>query len=514
MEIVEKLRLDAEYLQKQEYEKISGECLNLPNRRTRTAKDLALALFPALPKTEAYIRYAYLVRDLKRHQVRLVQNLPAITPASCDSRFPLYKQARYDLTTYQELLKAPSQDPVLRPQAMPVQVSPLLELQDFFHVLDTGKAPEKKWADKNGEYEKFLRGAYYVDGRIDLCKQVVGDSGIQHLMNAIRRNPHIKHFLLGNNIIGETGGQCIGEWLQSEPHRIETWYLAGNDLNPAGIAPIAKALATDSACHSLWLKRNPLYPEGVAHIAKMLETNTTLRILDLNNVACFDKGLQYLAEALTKNRGLETLYLDANGISKTGISALAEYFRRRQQQPGLRNLFLGMNPIRDEGVAVLMPALRTYSFLERLTLNAGRIQLAGLVEIVEALETHPSLLYLDLGCYKATPDMGELPNCFGGGGGALLARLLKHNRTLRALDVSMCFLQDSDFQAIREVMPAQTTLCYFVAHRYGQKPSSVIHEIESYCAKNRAAQGWPASNRFFKHSTHVRWIDSIYRNRT
>ena len=79
---------------------------------------------------------------------------------------------------------------------MPVEVAPLDELTPFFTYLKQGKAAAE-------ECVEFVRGAYYNDGRIDMCKQVVGSDWISELVDSVKSNANVKHFLLGNNIVGD-----------------------------------------------------------------------------------------------------------------------------------------------------------------------------------------------------------------------------------------------------------------------------------------------------------------------
>jgi Ran GTPase-activating protein (RanGAP) involved in mRNA processing and transport len=517
---------------------VSEACMMAPHlnssidRKTRVAKQLAQDLFlgtddPLLVKNRkrCYVRFTQLIRDLKKQYLLQKQEEEKEKEQHqsaglfCSARYPLYKKARFYLDTYEKLLPEASQEPVLQPQAMPVEVSTLEQLQDFFTYLQQGKPPCKIHHDKNGEYISFRRGAFYTDGRIDLCKQVVGPQWIEMLMQAIRTNEHVKHFLLGNNVIGPTGGKSIGAFLADADKKcqIETWYLAGNDLDNQAIQPIAKGLTYDTVCKSLWLKRNPLGPEGVRHIAKMLETNETLEVLDLDNVACQDEGLYYLCQALLQNTSLKTLYLDANAITVKGASYLASYFEEltRVKRCGIVNLFLGMNQLRDEGAKILVSALSQYPHLERLVLSSNRIQLTGLRYLLTGLEQHPSLILLDLGLYKATPDMAELPNCFAGGG-ILMGRFLSKNPTIQMFDVSHSHMLHEDFKAISQVMEHQHSLMYFLAHHKMNNmniPDLSLIRIRDYCTRNRTANPPKQTARFLRHSPDIRLIDSIYRNK-
>ncbi|GGA43592.1 hypothetical protein CYANOKiyG1_62220 [Okeania sp. KiyG1] len=133
----------------------------------------------------------------------------------------------------------------------------------------------------------------------------MGDLYIGNLVESIWENPHVEHFLLGNNIVGDEGARKIASLAsdRSTP-QIKTYYLAGNCLTEKGAAELANALASDRHAESLWLKRNPLKVGGVAHIAKMLEQNTSIQTLDLVSVGMLDEGVKVLSKRWLKTRAL------------------------------------------------------------------------------------------------------------------------------------------------------------------------------------------------------------------
>jgi len=503
----------------------SQACFTAPHlkssldKKTRVARDLALDLF-LIPETQdrndkkvrqnCYIQYTQFIRKLKRWHASYMKVLEAkAEPLSIKEQ---YKRARYDLDIYEKLLSDTREkdNQVQNPKAMPVNIAPLEDFKDFFDFVKTDTI-----TDEN-TMKQFARGTIFSDGRMDLCKQVVGPASIQNLMDSIIDNPHINHFLLGNNIVGPHGGQCIGNFLMNSKRKchIRTWYLAGNALDEKGIQPIADALALDHDCQSLWLKRNPLFPAGIKHLAKMLETNKSIEVLDLDNVACSDQGIQYLCHSLLKNDTLKTLYLDANDITAKGARSIANYFYEltRTNRKGITNLLLGMNRLGDQGAIDLVSAIKDYPYLERLSLCSNRIQVSGLKRILEDLKHHPSLVLLDLGMYKSTADMGELPNNFREGGD-VIAEFLKHNTTLQSLDISVSHMTDQDLEAIAACMDTQTTLLYFTAHQFHRKQPKPVTDIHLCCERNRARVSVQDNHRFFKHSADVQFIDSIYRNK-
>lgn len=245
MELVSKLKNDREILESKAPGLISDACLKRPPLSSQEYKQLALQLYDAdvtpsvTERKWAYIRFARLLRDLKKlYHLQHPVLKPPHKALAC-ARFPDHKLARLhgNDDIYHKLLDLPLQEPITNPSAMPVDIAQENELEPFFQHLQSNVPAHPIHSDKNGDYISFQRGAHYTDGRIDLCKQVVGPDHIRTLMKSIRGNPHVEHFLLGNNIIGLVGGEAIGTFLSTHHRqsRIKTWYLAGNSLDAESI---------------------------------------------------------------------------------------------------------------------------------------------------------------------------------------------------------------------------------------------------------------------------------------
>jgi len=259
--------------------------------------------------------------------------------------FTPYQQARLtgDRAMYYQLQQIDDMpDAIINPVPMPVDVAPLQELLPFFDFLRSNQPI----IDRENESLSFMRGTFFNDGRMDLCKQVVGPPWITDLMDSLVNNQHIKHFLLGNNIVDLAGAKAIADFI-SHPHQsqIETWYLAGNRIDAQGIELISKALQNEQHCKALWLKRNPLKAKGAKHLGQLLAQNQCLEILDLHNTGLLDDGIAYLFDGLKDNRSLDLLYIDANGISSRGAQSIADYFSHlaKLNEPGISSLFCGIN---------------------------------------------------------------------------------------------------------------------------------------------------------------------------
>ncbi len=414
-------------------------------------------------------------------------------------------------------LNRPISDEVVNPKAMPVNVAPLKELQPFFnHMKQNIPAGIKEL--------EFTRGVHYDDGRIDLCKQVVGSSWICNLMDSIKNNPHVDHFLLGNNIIDIVGANAIGKFISSEHvPKIKTWYIAGNRITTDGIQIICEALEHDTDAEALWLKRNPLMPIGGMYIGEMLQVNSTLQILDLENTGLLDEGIEYVMLGLKKNTRLRKLYLGSNGITEEGAKYIANYFNTltEQKRKGVTSLYLGCNRLKDAGIQMLANALKNYPYLKRLSVGSNRITYNGSNVLMNALTNSPNLICLSLGLPKATFAIGEIPNLISNDGAEQIAQFIKNNKTTKFLDISGNRLKNEGLLVISKALENNDTLIDIKYHQPIMKiepniDRAIQKKLKSNI-KNRLnmTQDHMYQNylRFVKHTKKVVNIDSVYRTR-
>lgn len=507
---------------------ISDLCLNIPrintviDKKYKIAHKISFILYPCYEdqlkenkdfkdiKTHAYILYTQLISKLKKYYVEQEE--------SKKEEYISLKNAEEMRINYDKYDSLPVKSAVAKPTPMPVNIAPEEELEDFFNFLETNKEVKEE------EYIKFTRGTIFKDGRMDLCKQVVGDLHIERLMKSLINNTHIKHFLLGNNIMDITGARAIASFLLF-PHKpkIETWYIAGNNVDELGIKLIAEALKTDTDAKSLWLKRNPLNENGVKYLGEMLEVNKSLEVLDLHNVNAGNNGIKYLFESLKKNTTLKRLYLDANNITVEGIKYIADYFNflKENNKEGITSLWIGMNRLRDEGVTILANSLEGYNYLERLSLNSVRMKSEGCKNLLSSIKTIPNLILLDIGAYKATGDMGELPNYVGDEGADYISNYIKQNSNLQVFDFSENYISNKKLIEIGNSMKDNINLLYTYFNQYGiqinkdiKKLYHEVHERNILNKLNISYKEFHKNNlRFLKHTDDILKIDSIYRNK-
>jgi len=151
---------------------VSSDAIALPtlngaeDKKTHLAHKLARYLFPTEDKdrVHSYIAYGKLLSKLRaayRQQVALQQ----AEDANRNKYRDRFREARKfgQRQVFESLLDEPISNSILNPTAMPVETASLEELTPFFNHLKQGQAAAK-------ECVEFDRGAYYSDGRIDMCK--------------------------------------------------------------------------------------------------------------------------------------------------------------------------------------------------------------------------------------------------------------------------------------------------------------------------------------------------------
>ncbi len=375
---------------------------------------------------------------------------------------------------------APISRQVREPEPEPVVPCTLADLDPLLGHLRQNLSVARQTA--------FSKGTLTTDGRLDLCKQVVGPAGIGPLLGAMKYSDGIKRLLLGNNIVGDDGAAAIARFLRERADSpLDCWYIAGNDIGPRGITELCDALGHDRKVTALWLKRNPLKAAGMHPLAALLRANTTLQVLDLVNCGLLDDGLDIILDAFTgpgANKTLRHLYLGTNGITDRSAPRIARFLA---EDSALESFFLSCNRLGDDGVERIAEALAANTTLQRLSLASNCVGPRGAAALAEALAHHPSITLLDLGFTKATVAVGELGNFIGDAGARSLAQMLRTNTTLRSLDLLHNYISQVGVNELRAALKVNHTLVHLQLTQFGRvhnEPGK--EELRAAMQRNRA----------------------------
>ncbi len=369
---------------------------------------------------------------------------------------------------------------------------------------------------------KFLKGTVTTDGRLDLCKQVIGPEGIAPLLTAMANHKSIDRLLLGNNIVGDQGAKLIGEFIQSGSSPLTVWYIAGNNITHEGIKHVCQALLQDNQVTGLWLKRNPLKAEGMLHLSHLIRFNQNIQVLDLINCGLLDDGVKNLMQGLcsgntssfssnSRNTGLRHLYLSANGISPVGLQYMDPFFASGQSF--LETLFLGCNRIGNEGAKIIGQMLKHDKKLVRLNIASSRIGAEGMKHLSESLRGHPNLMVLDMGYMRSTIDLGELGNCVGDGGIVFLGDLIRNSRLI-SLNITHNHLSSFGLEQLKKAVGESKYLAFLDYVQFGVTVDQVLaNDLKEKLAKNKEFLENEARLDFnsILVPDHVQKIYSVYR---
>lgn len=179
----------------------------------------------------------------------------------------------------------------------------------------------------------------------------------------------------------------------------------------------------------------------------------------------------------------------------------------------------------------------SYPYLKSLNVGSNRFGTNGLSALVFSLVTQnmfPELELLDIGTYKATADMGELPNHFETQQDyELLHQLITcPNLHLRSLQMNTCHIPPEHLLLLSYSIMQNQTLWHVIwdqmvgdikqDHKQDQekdqekKYSKEIYMakqlVETHLEKNRAKIVTKERIRQLKHGSDIDAIDSVYRN--
>ncbi|KAE9373130.1 RNI-like protein [Stipitochalara longipes BDJ] len=505
----------------------------LPRRRNKSqrplANQLAKILYPGLTDIPAIIKYESLISVGKSivHNEQKARSAPKSQGLLLNIQGPWAGQALDPVD-----LKGPTAIP------MPVEIGKTEDFAPIFGFLahesfedgsHSGFKPNFDILRKNEQYTgdvsllEFPRGIIYEDGRLDLCKKVVGPTHIGKLMESLKSNHEIRHFLLGNNAISTTGAKRIAEFIQKYPDRMETWYLAGCHITQHGLSILVPQMITSSTITNLWFKRNPFGPNSSSLLATLVLQTPNLRTLDLETTQLGDEGVRQFIDSITGHpSALRNLYLNANGIGERACESLGKYLA--DPHCALESLFLSTNPIGDAGMLLLAPGLLKNSTLKRFMCASSGLTSKGISYLASAIARGHQLQTVDIGASQTTKAHAQKFNYFDDSSVEALKSLITMP-SLRWLNVGGTVLS---LRGLEETQAAvgNSELVYFnmYAHRIQDgvaAPKSCPLELRQQLAKNQA-KFFPQYKdydkflnsddcRFLRNTSDVRKIDSMYR---
>ncbi|KAF6233284.1 hypothetical protein HO173_008575 [Letharia columbiana] len=278
---------------------------------------------------------------------------------------------------------------------MPVTISDEESLAAFFNHLSVGDSHDTLIPVLVASPRSLRSSPQKVlFGRLTFARVLVPPN-ISQLMISLESNNFIRHFLLGNNMIGPVGARLISDFVLAHPDRMETWYLAGNCIDLAGFERLVSAWTTSTSITNIWLKRNPLGPIASTALSESITKTLKLRTLDLDQTELGDGGVAHLFSLLANHHSptsLRHIYLNAVGIGYSACKSLADYLSSPHctldfapENLGIRYNYLGDDVV--DSVKVLVSSCETLRMLELGTTGMTRSALESISEEVVKSET-------------------------------------------------------------------------------------------------------------------------------
>lgn len=149
------------------------------------------------------------------------------------------------------------------------------------------------------------------------------------------------------------------------------------------------------------LRFSPFTPVklSIGLLDKLERNESSLKYLIFSSRDLGHQGVKVLSEALCANSSLEALDLSSNRIEAEGCSYIAfmlSHQNKMRNTGGIKNLILGDNDIRDEGVMSIANALENNQVLESLWIDNNCIGASGLDMLAHSLIKNETLERLHL----------------------------------------------------------------------------------------------------------------------
>lgn len=144
------------------------------------------------------------------------------------------------------------------------------------------------------------------------------------------------------------------------------------------------------------LRFSPFTPVSkltIGLLDRLKRNESSLKYLIFSSRDLGHQGVKALSEALCGNSSLEALDLSSNRIEAAGCTYIALLLNHQMKlsSGGIKNLILGDNDIRDEGVRSIANALENNQVLESLWIDNNCIGSSGLEMLAHSLIKNDTL---------------------------------------------------------------------------------------------------------------------------
>jgi len=255
-----------------------------------------------------------------------------------------------------------------------------------------------------------------------VAENAVGDAGAVALSHGLAQCKGLRVVDLSTNRVGDVGAVALARALQNSAGSLEAVCLESNEVGAEGTAALAGLAETCTSLRTLLLGHNDIGDRGAASLAAaLLLGSTSLTKLGMtpeeHRALLASAGGALLQRASSRARrapclsaqteaaGLRTVDLSHCNIGASGALALAEPFATASCANALECVWMGSNPLGEEGAAALMAGLTAHTCerLEELNLAGCGLGAGGAARVAAAVHRFPALNALGL----ASNELGD-----------------------------------------------------------------------------------------------------------
>lgn len=285
---------------------------------------------------------------------------------------------------------------------------------------------------------------------------------------------HLERLDLSSNLLSSEGAAMLATGLLGpSAEALHLLSLRGNAVTAPGCKALCQCLRHCPKLRSLDLSWNPLEKAGGLAVVELLTASKTLEELFLADAELDMDVLVAMATALlTTEAKLQVLDLENPRISTVQEEHTVHLARALRRNTSLRELRLGKQKMRDEGLRQLVSFLVENKTLQVLDLRCNDLGVDGAKHLGVLLSDDCRLSVLNLSGNR----IGEKSNVSGA---EALAEALTKNKTLRALSLNNNQLCDKALQVLAGALEHNTTLekLALFHNQWDQPASGKFHKI-------------------------------------
>ena len=302
---------------------------------------------------------------------------------------------------------------------------------------------------------------------LQILKMKVRERGVLNISKSLRYNSSLKSLTFSDTNLGDVSAKYLSESL-IENESLENLNLSNNKIEDEGAKSLAFLLSNNNTLKSLNLNNNDLRENGLRNMCKSLRTNTTLEMIGLSRNR-FTKEIKFLSQILTTNFSIKELYLGDNNIRNEGMKFLSKALKINSH---LKKLSLSGSILGNEGVKFLSKSLKTNKDLEEISLESCYINDEQIRYLSEALEVNSSLKKISISKNKIV------------NGSKIFFESLKHNFSLHWVGFTHIKVNLDDVQFLVEVLKENSSLKKMKIYLQDLEDQSFKSQIKFLCKCN------------------------------